>query len=63
MGLRPTFADLIEPLIEVHIFNFDMDIYGEIIEVNFGKKIRDEAKFSSIEELKAQIQRDLNSLS
>ncbi|MFA6990037.1 MAG: bifunctional riboflavin kinase/FAD synthetase [Candidatus Gastranaerophilaceae bacterium] len=59
VGLRPTFEDLTEPLVEVHILDFDKDIYGEILEVNFCKKIRNETKFSSIDELKSQIQKDL----
>jgi riboflavin kinase/FMN adenylyltransferase len=62
VGLRPTFADLIEPLIEVHIIDFDKEIYGEVIEVSFCRKIRNETKFSSVDDLKSQIQKDLYSL-
>jgi len=62
VGLRPTFGDLVEPLIEAHIIDFDKEIYGEIIEVSFCRKIRNETKFSSVDELKLQIQKDLYSL-
>jgi len=49
-------------ILEVHILNFDKDIYGEKIKVNFLKKIRDEKKFDSLDELKAQIQEDIHSI-
>jgi riboflavin kinase / FMN adenylyltransferase len=62
VGLRPTFADLVEPLVEVHIIDFNEDIYGEVLEVSFDRKIRNEIKFSSIDELKSQIQKDLSYL-
>lgn len=61
-GLRPTIANTDKPTLEVHILNFDKDIYGEEIKVTFLKKIRDEKKFDSLDELKNQIQRDLNTL-
>lgn len=58
-GLRPTVSEDKKPTLEVHILNFDKDIYGEKIKVNFLKKIRDEKKFNSLDELKAQIQKDV----
>lgn len=61
-GLRPTISDNSKPVLEVHILNFDEDIYGEKIKVNFIKKIRDEKKFNSLDELKSQIQKDVNSI-
>ncbi len=57
IGKRPTFEEK-EISIEVHIFNFDKDIYGETLKIEFIKHIREEKKFSSIEELKAQIEKD-----
>lgn len=48
-----------ELLLEVHIFDFDKNIYGHYVEVEFIQKIRDEEKFSSIEELKQNIERDV----
>lgn len=57
-GKRPTIGKLKKDLIEAHILDFDKDIYGETIEVSFLDRIRDEIKFSSIDELKAQITKD-----
>ncbi|MGD9138906.1 MAG: bifunctional riboflavin kinase/FAD synthetase [Desulfobacterales bacterium] len=58
IGYSPTF-DNHEFTVEVHIFDFDSDIYGEKIRVNFIKRIRDEIKFSSIAELIDQIKKDI----
>lgn len=61
-GIRPTVdKNLIETL-EAHIFNFDFEIYNEILEVEFLSKIRDEVKFNSLLELKTQIEKDVNSI-
>ncbi len=57
VGKRPTF-DLTKPLLEVHLFDFDRDIYGEYIHVDFIAHVRDEEKFDSVEELVAQMQVD-----
>lgn len=61
-GLRPTVSENEKAILEVHILNFDQDIYGEKIKVTFLKKIRDEKKFNSLEELKSQIKADVNSI-
>lgn len=61
-GLRPTVSKSKKAVLEVHILNFDKEIYGEQLKVTFLKKIRDEKKFDSLEELKLQIQQDINSL-
>jgi len=45
---------------EVHILDFDADIYGQNLEVDIVDKIRDNQKFNSIEELQEQIQIDLH---
>jgi riboflavin kinase/FMN adenylyltransferase len=58
IGVRPTFENLDEPVIEVHLFDFNKEIYGESIEIEFLKRIRDEKKFSSKEELVKQIEED-----
>lgn len=60
VGTRPTVGDLIEAILEVHIFDFNEDIYGKKIKVIFRKKIRDEKKFSSMDELKENITSDIN---
>ena len=60
IGRKPTFfapRDM-EPAIEVNIFGFNKHIYGRDIEVQFVKKLRDEIRFSKIEDLVAQIKKD-----
>ena len=58
IGVRPT-VDGREPLLEVHIFDFDEDIYGALLTVTVHRKIRDEVKFESLDALKEQIGRDI----
>jgi riboflavin kinase/FMN adenylyltransferase len=58
IGMRPTF-DARTLAIEVHIFDFDEDIYGEEITVSFMRKIREEKKFGSAEALINQISADI----
>jgi len=57
VGTRPTF-DLTKPLLEVYLIDFDRDIYGEYIHVDFIERIRDEKKFNSVEDLVAQMNQD-----
>lgn len=57
VGTRPTF-DLCKPLLEVHLFDFDRDIYGQNIDVDFVEFIRGEEKFDSVDELVAQMRKD-----
>ena len=47
-------------MLEVNIFDFDKDIYGELIEVTFKFFIRHEKKFLNIEDLKEQITKDVS---
>jgi riboflavin kinase/FMN adenylyltransferase len=54
VGTRPTVAGK-EPLLEVHIFNFDRDIYGAHIQVEFIAKLRDEEHFPDLESLRQQM--------
>ncbi|MBP3038364.1 bifunctional riboflavin kinase/FAD synthetase [Bacillaceae bacterium Marseille-Q3522] len=59
-GLKPTFNNdkSRKPTIEVHIFDFQKDIYGETVTVEWHLLLRSEKKFAQVEELVAQINRD-----
>lgn len=59
VGIKPTIGSFKKNM-ETHIFNFDKELYGKHIKVEFIKKTRDEVKFRNIEELSAQIARDCN---
>jgi riboflavin kinase/FMN adenylyltransferase len=50
-------------LLEAHIIGFSRDLYGEEIEVNIGKKIRNVLKFKDEEKLKKQIEKDIKTIS
>ena len=56
-GTRPT-VDGVEPLLEAHLFDFDGDLYGRHLEVEFVAKLRDEEKFPDLATLTAQMHRD-----
>ncbi len=58
VGTRPTFEDGNKPLLEVHIFDFDEDVYGAYIDVDFVARLRAEKKYESVDELVAQMHRD-----
>ncbi|WP_046175013.1 bifunctional riboflavin kinase/FAD synthetase [Domibacillus indicus] len=60
VGYRPTFKSPDKPVlsIEVHIFHYSGDIYGEEVEVDWFIRLRGEQKFNGIEELTVQIERD-----
>ena len=57
LGTRPT-VDGVEPLLEAHLFDFDGDLYGRRIEVEFVARLRDEEKFDTLAALTAQMHRD-----
>ena len=59
IGIRPTVGGT-SPVLEVNIFDFKKEIYGKRIKVEFVKKIRDEKKFDSLDDLKKQIAKDVN---
>lgn len=60
IGKRPTIENSSNELtVEVHIFNFDEQIYGEKLEVNMVQFIRSEKKFNHLDELKNQIAQDI----
>lgn len=58
IGVRPTFESDSDPSIETYVFDFEGDLYGDVLRVRFLHRIRDERKFNGIDELKAQIMRD-----
>lgn len=60
IGFRPTVQNQTPQLrVEVHLLDFTGEVYGEEMEVTFADKLRDEQKFASLDELKAQIARDI----
>jgi riboflavin kinase/FMN adenylyltransferase len=60
VGVRPTVADLVKPILEVHLLDFTGDLYGQNITVEFVKKLRKEQKFDSLDVLKKQIYADID---
>ena len=59
VGLRPTFGVETEPSVETFVMNWAGDLYGDVLRVRFLHRLRDEKKFGSLDELKAQINRDV----
>ncbi len=60
LGVRPTVTSgKSERVLEIHLFDFDRDIYGRDIEIRFVKFLRPETKFESLDALVAQIRRDV----
>ena len=57
-GLRPTVDDSGRWLLEVHLFDFAQEVYGQLVQVEFLQKLRDEEKFDSLAELTAAIAHD-----
>lgn len=58
LGTRPTVEGGSRPLLEVHLFDFDRQVYGAQVGVTFVQRIRDEKRFDSFEQLKLQIETD-----
>ncbi len=58
LGVRPTITASGRAVLEVHLFDFSADLYGAHMRVEFLHKIRDEEKYSNLDALKAQIERD-----
>ncbi len=58
VGTHPTISELKKPIIEVHLVDTKIDMYGKHVEVEFVSYIRDEKKFSSVEELITQLTND-----
>lgn len=62
IGYRPTVSDSNKAVLEVHLLDFDSDLYGEQITVIFRHKIRDEQKFASLDALQARIAIDVQTV-
>jgi riboflavin kinase/FMN adenylyltransferase len=58
IGIRPTFGGD-QRLIEVYLLDFEGELYGQELEIELVERLRGEIKFASVEELKAQIVRDV----
>ena len=59
VGFNPTVENSETPKLEVHIFDFDEDIYGEHLVVSFINKLRDEIAFPDLDALKTQMNIDI----
>ena len=57
VGTRPS-VDGRSRLLETHIFGFEGDLYGQTLEVDLKEKIRDERRFTSLDELQQQLEKD-----
>jgi riboflavin kinase/FMN adenylyltransferase len=63
VGYNPTFSDARDQVrIEAHLLDFDEDIYGSPLRIDFAQRLRDEERFGSIDELVAQIHRDVEAV-
>jgi riboflavin kinase/FMN adenylyltransferase len=58
VGVAPTFRRA-DSRVEAYLLDFDGDLYGRVVDVGFTRRLRGEKKFSGVEELKGQIQRDV----
>jgi riboflavin kinase/FMN adenylyltransferase len=58
IGFNPTFGRT-QLSVEIHLFNFSQQLYGEVVEVSFVQKIRDERAFPSVADLVKQIGQDV----
>jgi riboflavin kinase / FMN adenylyltransferase len=58
VGVAPTFGR-VESRVEAHLLDFEGDLYGRVVDVGFMKRIREERRFSGIDELTGQIRRDV----
>jgi riboflavin kinase/FMN adenylyltransferase len=60
IGFRPTVEGGRKvPILEVHLLDFEGEVYGRHVRVDFLERIRDEVQFGSLDELRAQIARDV----
>lgn len=59
LGVRPTILESAHPVLEAHLFDFDGDIYGKHLQIEFLHRLRDEQKFPDMTTLVAQIEQDV----
>jgi riboflavin kinase/FMN adenylyltransferase len=59
VGRRPSLNPLVHPLLEVHLFDYNHEVYGRRVRVEFVAKLRDEQKFAALPDLIAQIRHDV----
>ncbi|MEQ9564463.1 MAG: riboflavin kinase, partial [Pseudomonadales bacterium] len=59
LGVRPAVNSLEHPLLEVHLLDWQRNLYGQDLRVRFLKRLRDEMKFDSLAALKDAIQKDV----
>jgi riboflavin kinase/FMN adenylyltransferase len=62
IGVRPTFGERLEPLLEAHIVGFDGDLYGHELTVELLAYLRDEVRFSTTDDLRRQILLDIRAV-
>lgn len=59
VGVNPTFGDRTTPVVEAHVLDFDADLYGQIVEIEFTHRLRDELRFESVDALIDQMNDDI----
>ena len=59
IGTRPTFGDVVSPVIEAHAMGQDRDLYDHVVRLGFVQRLRDERRFPDVDALKAQIEADI----
>ncbi len=59
VGLNPTFEDRTKPIVEAYVLDFDQDLYGQVVTIEFTHHLRDELKYESASALVEQIAKDV----
>jgi len=59
VGVNPTFGDRDSPIVEAFIVDFDQDLYGETVEIEFTHRLRDELRFTKVDDLVTQMHADV----
>ena len=61
VGMNPTFGDRTAPVVEAHVIGFELDLYGQDVEIEFLHRLRDERMFGHVDELITQMRADVES--